>query len=185
MSQKRILVLLAPGFEELEAVAVIDILRRAGLEVISAGTISGPITSAHNVAILPDKLLDEVTEDVFDLIVLPGGLDGTENLAKDQRVVKMLQKQLGSGRAIGAICAAPTILDRHGLAQGKTITCHPTCREAIQKAQFSEDRVVLDGLLVTSQGPGTAIEFALNLVELLMGRDKMLDVNAGVLARID
>ena len=185
MSQKRILVLLAPGFEELEAVAVIDILRRAGLEVISAGTISGPITSARNVAILPDKLLDEVTEDVFDLIVLPGGLDGTENLAKDQRVIKMLQKQLGSGRAIGAICAAPTILDRHGLAQGKTITCHPTCREAIQKARLSEDRVVLDGLLVTSQGPGTAIEFALNLVELLMGRDKMLDVNAGVLARID
>jgi 4-methyl-5(b-hydroxyethyl)-thiazole monophosphate biosynthesis len=185
MSQKRILVLLAPGFEELEAVAVIDILRRAGLEVVSAGTISGPISSARNVAILPDKLLDEVTEEVFDLIVLPGGLDGTENLAKDQRVVKMLQKQLGSGRAIGAICAAPTVLDRYGLAQGKTITCHPTCRHAIQKAQFSEDRVVRDGLLVTSQGPGTAIEFALNLVELLMGKDKMLDVNAGVLARID
>ncbi|MBW1671422.1 MAG: DJ-1/PfpI family protein, partial [Deltaproteobacteria bacterium] len=85
MSKKRILVLLAPGFEELEAVAVIDILRRAGLEVVSAGTISGPIISARNVAILPDKLLDEVTEEVFDLIVLPGGLDGTENLAKDQR----------------------------------------------------------------------------------------------------
>jgi 4-methyl-5(b-hydroxyethyl)-thiazole monophosphate biosynthesis len=185
MSKKRILVLLAPGFEELEAVAVIDILRRAGLDVVSAGTISGPIISARNVAILPDKLLDEVTEEAFDLIVLPGGLDGTENLAKDQRVIKMLQKQLGSGRAIGAICAAPTVLDRYDLAQGKTITCHPTCRDAIQKARFSEDRVVRDGLLVTSQGPGTAIEFALNLVELLMGKDKMLDVNIGVLARIN
>jgi len=185
LSKKRILVLLAPGFEELEAVAVIDILRRAGLEVVSAGTISGPIISARNVAILPDKLLDEVTEEVFDLIVLPGGLDGTENLAKDQRVVKMLQKQLGSGRFIGAICAAPTILDRYDLAHGKTITCHPTCRDAIQKAVFSEDRVVRDGLLVTSQGPGTAIEFALKLVELLIGKDKMLDVNIGILARID
>lgn len=185
MSQKRILVLLAPGFEELEAVAVIDILRRAGIDVISAGTISGPISSAHNISILPDKLIDEVTEEVFDLIVLPGGLDGTENLARDQRVVKMLQKQLDSGRAVGSICAAPTVLDRYGLAQGKTITCHPTCRGAIQKAKLSEDRVVRDGLLVTSQGPGTAIEFALNLVELLMGKDKMLDVNAGVLARID
>ena len=181
MSQKRILVLLAPGFEELEAVAVIDILRRAGLEVVSAGTVLGPISSARNVLILPDKLLDEVTEEAFDLIVLPGGLDGTENLAKDQRVVKMLQKQLGSGRAVGAICAAPTVLDRYGLAQGKTITC----RDAIQKAKLSEDRVVRDGLIVTSQGPGTAIEFALNLVELLMGKDRMLDVNAGVLARID
>ena len=185
MSKKRILVLLAPGFEELEAVAVIDILRRAGIYVISAGTISGPISSAHNISILPDKLLDEVTEQNFDLIVLPGGLDGTKNLAKDQRVVKMLQKQLGSGRAVGAICAAPTVLDRYGLAQGKTITCHPTCRDAIQKAKLSEDRVVRDGLIVTSQGPGTAIEFALNLVELLMGKDRMLDVNAGVLARID
>jgi 4-methyl-5(b-hydroxyethyl)-thiazole monophosphate biosynthesis len=185
MSQKRILVLLAPGFEELEAVAVIDILRRAGLEVVSAGTISGPISSVRNVVILPDKLLDEVTEETFDLIVLPGGLDGTESLAKDQRVVKMLQEQLGSSRAIGAICAAPTVLDRYGLAQGKTITCHPACRDAIQKAQLSEDRVVRDGLLVTSQGPGTAIEFALKLVELLMGKDKMLEVNTGVLAQIE
>jgi putative intracellular protease/amidase len=86
----------------------------------------------------------------------------------------MLQKQLGSGRTIGAICAAPTVLDRYGLAQGKTITCHPTCRNAIQKARFSEDRVVRDGLLVTSQGPGTAIEFALNLVELLIVRLRTL-----------
>jgi len=185
MSQKRILVLLAPGFEELEAIAVIDILRRAGLEVVSAGTISEPIISARNVVILPDKLLDEVKEEVFDLIVLPGGLVGTENLAKDQRVLKILQNQLGSGRRVGAICAAPTILERYDLAHGKTITCHPTCRAAIKKARFSEDRVVGDGLLVTSQGPGTAIEFALKLVELLVGKGKMLDVNSGVLARIN
>ncbi len=185
MSQKSVLVIIAPGFEELEAVAVIDILRRAGLEVVSAGTVSGPIRSARNVVILPDKLLDEVAEEAFDLIVMPGGLDGTENLARDRRVVKMLQEQLASGRPVGAICAAPTVLDRHGLAPGKTITCHPTCRDAIQGARLSEDRVVRDGLLVTSQGPGTAIEFALKLVELLMGRDKMLEVNTGVLARID
>jgi 4-methyl-5(b-hydroxyethyl)-thiazole monophosphate biosynthesis len=185
MSQKSVLVIIAPGFEELEAVAVIDILRRAGLEVVSAGTVSGPIRSARNVMILPDKLLDEVAEEAFDLIVLPGGLDGTENLARDQRVIKVLQEQLGSSRPVGAICAAPTVLDRYGLALGKTITCHPTCRDAIQKARLSEDRVVRDGLLVTSQGPGTAIEFALKLVELLMGRDKMLDVNRGVLARVE
>jgi putative intracellular protease/amidase len=92
---------------------------------------------------------------------------------------------LGSSRAIGAICAAPIVLDRYGLTQGKTITCHPTCRDAIQKAQLSEDRVVRDGFLVTSQGSGTAIEFALKLVELLMGKDKMLEVNTGVLAQIE
>nr|HDN00823.1 DJ-1/PfpI family protein [Deltaproteobacteria bacterium] len=185
MSKKRILVLLAPGFEELEAIAVIDILRRAGLEVISAGTIPGPITSARNVSVLPDKFFDEVKEEDFDFIVLPGGLEGTENLAEDRRVIKMLKNQLVSGRGVGAICAAPTILDRHDLARGKTITCHPTCRAAIQKARFSEDRVVRDGHLVTSQGPGTAVEFALKLVEVLIGRDKMLDVNSGLLARIN
>ena len=184
MSQKRVLVLLAPGFEELEAVTIIDILRRAGLEVITAGTISGPISSARNIRISPDTSLDKVSNEVFDLIVLPGGVDGTENLAKDPRVIEILRRQIDSGRLLGAICAAPTVLDRHGLAQGKNITCHPTCRDAIHKARLSGDRVVQDGQLVTSQGPGTAIEFAYKLVELLIGKDKVSEINKGVLARL-
>ena len=184
MSKKCVLVLLAPGFEELEAVAVIDILRRAGFEVVSAGTVPGPISAARGVVIVPDMTLNDVAERTFDLIVLPGGLEGTENLAKDTRVIELLRKQLESQRAVGAICAAPTVLDRHGLALGKTVTCHPTCRKAMQNARLSEDRVVRDGLLMTSQGPGTAVEFALRLVELLGGKDKMIEVNIGVLARI-
>ncbi len=185
MSQKRVLVLLAPGFEELEAISVIDILRRAGLEVLVAGTISGPITSARNIRISPDTTLDEVFDEVFDLIVLPGGVDGTENLANDPRVVEILRRQIASDRLIGAICAAPTVLDRHGLIDGKNITCHPSCRETIGKARLSGDRVVQDGRLVTSQGPGTAIEFAYKLIELLIGKDKVSDINKGVLARIN
>jgi len=184
MSQKRVLVLLAPGFEELEAVTIIDILRRAGLEVITAGTISGPISSARNIRIFPDTSLDKVSDEVFDLIALPGGVDGTENLAKDPRVIEILRRQIDSGRLLGAICAAPTVLDRHGLVQGKNITCHPTCREAIHQARLSGDRVVQDGRLVTSQGPGTAIEFAYKLVELLIGKDKVSEINRGVLARL-
>jgi 4-methyl-5(b-hydroxyethyl)-thiazole monophosphate biosynthesis len=185
MLKKRVLVFLAPGFEELEAIAVIDILRRAELEVIAAGTTAGPIKSAHNVLIIPDRLLDEVIEENFDLIILPGGLQGTENLANDQRVIKMLKKQLSLGKAVGAICAAPTVLDRFGLVQGKTITCHPVCQDKIQKTKLSVKRVVRDGLLVTSQGPGTAIEFSLTLVELLMGKDKKLDISSSILAHIE
>ncbi|NIA08385.1 MAG: DJ-1 family protein [Nitrospiraceae bacterium] len=185
MSQKRVLVLLAPGFEELEAVAVIDILRRAGLEVVTAGQILGPIASARNIRISPDTTLDKVSMEAFDLIVLPGGVDGTENLAKDPRVIDILRRQIDSGRLLGAICGAPTVLDRHGLIKGKNITCHPTCRETIDGARLSGDRVVQDGRLVTSQGPGTAIEFAYKLVELLIGRNKVSEINKGVLALID
>lgn len=184
MSEKRILILLAPGYEELEAVAVIDILRRAGLQVIAAGTVSGPVPSARDVMIVPDKTLDEVMDERFDLIVLPGGLDATESLANDARVIDLLKKQIGGGRFVGAICAAPTILDRHGLARDKIVTCHPVCRASIKEARLAEDQVVQDGLLITSQGPGTAIEFGLKLVDLLAGREKMQEVGHGLLAEV-
>jgi DJ-1 family protein len=184
MPSKRTLVLLAPGFEELEAIAVIDILRRAGVDVVAAGTMSGPVKSAREVVIVPEASLNEVLEEPFDLIVLPGGLEGTEHLAADSRVSKLLRDHLNSGRAVGAICAAPTILDRHGLASAKTITCHPVCHKAIKSARLSNERVVQDGLLITSQGPGTALEFALRLVEYLLGTKKMQEVNKGVLAKL-
>ncbi len=181
---KRILLLLAPGYEELEAIAVVDMLRRAGLEVVMAGTVPGPVPSARNVKIVPDAELDQVTDQTFDLIVLPGGIDGTENLAKDQRVIKMLQDQLESGRYIGAICAAPAILDRLGISSGKTITCHPVCQASVKNSSISQERVVQDGQFITSQCAGTAVEFGLRLVEFLLGKEKMEEVNKGVLARI-
>lgn len=181
---KKTLLILAPGYEELEAIAVVDMIRRAGLEVVIAGTVPGPVPSARDVKIVPDVELNQVSGEIFDLIVLPGGIDGTENLAKDPGVVQMLQTQLEQGRNIGAICAAPAILDRLGFATGKTITCHPVCQDALKNSNLSQDRVVTDGLLITSQGPGTALEFGLKLVELLAGRESMLDVNKGVMARL-
>jgi len=183
MSRRAILIL-APGYEELEAVAVIDILRRAGIEIVIAGTEKGPIASARDVKIVTDATLDQVMDQDFDLVVLPGGLDATERLASDKRVLSMLKRQLQTQGIIGAICAAPSVLDRHGLSKGKTITCHPVCRETIKQSALAEDRVVQDGLLVTSQGPGTALEFALRLVERLEGTEKMQEVNKGVLARL-
>ncbi len=181
---KKAAIILAPGYEELEAVAVVDILRRAGIDIKIVGLDKSPVPSARDVKIVPDVALDEIKDQKFDIIVLPGGLDSTETLAKDERVVAMLKNQLDEGRMVGAICAAPTVLDRHGLSEGKQITCHPVCRQAVKHSSLSDDRVVADGLLVTSQAPGTALEFALKLVERLEGTEKMNEVNKGVLAKI-
>ncbi len=182
--KKRVLLLLAPGYEELEAVTVVDILRRAGVEVVMAGLEEGPVSSAREVKIIPDATLDEVVEEDFDLIVLPGGLDGTERLAGDKRVNTLLKKQLEKGRAVGAICAAPTLLDRAGLASGKRLTCHPICQKDIKDAALEGERVVQDGILITSQAPGTAMEFAFKLVEFLEGPKRVEEVNKGVLAKL-
>lgn len=184
MSKKKVLLLLAPGYEELEAVTVVDILRRAGIEVVMAGLEEGPVPSARDVKIVPDALLDEVLDQDFDLIILPGGLDSTERLSKDSRVEELLKKQLEQGRAVGAICAAPTVLERSGLAAGKRLTCHPICQKEINKAVLEKDRVVQDGAIITSQAPGTAMEFAFRLVEFLEGPEKVEEVNKGVLAEI-
>ncbi len=182
---KRTLLLLAPGYEELEAVAVVDMIRRAGIEMIIAGTVPGPVPSDRNVKIVPDASLDEVMDQTFDLIVLPGGIPGTENLARDERVIKLLKDQLDSGRYIGAICAAPAILDRLGITSGKTITCHPACQASVKNSPLSQERVVQDGQFITSQCAGSALEFGLKLVEFLAGREKMLEVNKGVRAIIE
>ncbi len=181
---KKAVIILSPGYEELEAVAVVDILRRAGIDIRIAAVENGPVASARGIKIVPDVSLDEIKDDKFDLIVLPGGLDSTETLSGDGRVIGMLRNQIDEGRMVGAICAAPTVLDRHGLAEGHEITCHPVCREAVRHSRISDKRVVTDGLLVTSQAPGTALEFALRLVELLEGTEKMKEVNKGVIARL-
>ncbi len=186
MSEKKVLVLLAPGYEEMEAVAVIDILRRAGITVVVAGTTEGAVPSARGIKIVPDTYIDDIMDHKFDLIYLPGGIDGAENLSRDERVVKMLKDQHLDNRAIGAICAAPAIvLDRNGLVSGKNITCHPVCHKDVKQARLSGERVKQDGVVITGQAAGAAVELAFRLVEFLVGRDRMLEVNKGVLARLD
>ncbi len=183
MTRKRVALLLAPGYEELEAVTVVDILRRAEIECDIIGVQDGPIPSARNVKILPDRLLDDILDETYDIVVLPGGIEGTENLSKDERVVALLTRQLESGKRVAAICAAPTVLERHDLVTGRTITCHPISRTAIKKANLTDDKVAEDGLIITSQGPGTAMEFALKLVEVLAGKDKVTQLKEALLVK--
>ena len=167
---KRVLVPLASGFEEIEAITIVDVLRRGGLEVVLAGVQAGPLTGAHGIRVATDTNLDEIDADSFDVIVLPGGMGGTEAMMADERVLDAVRGLQQAGRMVAAICAAPMVLERAGIVAGKRITAHPSVQDRLGQAQVcTEPRVLADGALMTSQGPGTAMEFALALVRELAG----------------
>lgn len=181
---KRVLIPLAPGFEEIEALAVVDILRRAGAEVVTAGIVEGVIEGRSGIRVVPDKALEGILAEPFDMLVLPGGAPGTENLKKDPRILKLAKGFYSAKKLVAAICAAPTVLSAAGVTEGKNVTCHPGVRNELTGETLSDERVVVDKNIVTSQGPGTAIEFAFKLVELLFGPETAEKVNRGVLARL-
>jgi protein deglycase len=179
---KKVLVPLAPGFEEIEALTVVDILRRAGAEVTVAGTVAGPIEGRSRIKVIPDSIMEGVSGSDFDMIVLPGGAVGADNLKKDPRVKRVVEELYNKGKFVTAICAAPKVLSAIGITEDRTVTSHPSVRGEI-KGRITEDRVVVDGNMITSQGPGTAMEFAFKLVEALFSPEKAEEVNKGVLAR--
>ncbi|OGS98253.1 MAG: 4-methyl-5(B-hydroxyethyl)-thiazole monophosphate biosynthesis protein [Gallionellales bacterium RIFCSPLOWO2_12_FULL_59_22] len=174
------LVMLAQGCEEIEAVTIIDILRRGGIEVTSAGLDDLPVLGSHSVMLLADTTLDLAQHQDFDMIVLPGGLPGTDNLRADKRLIALLQKMAQQGKHIAAICAAPSVLAAAGLLDGRKATCYPTCLDDFPKVCLQTAAVVEDGNIVTSRGPGTAMDFALALVERLAGKAKQEEVEAAL-----
>ena len=169
MSDKQtILVPLAPGFEEIEAVAVVDVLRRAELDVTLAGLVPGPIRGCHGITLETDCALDELDRSSIAALVLPGGQPGTDNLMADERILSLVRELRSAERPTAAICAAPMVLARAGVLEGLPATSHPSVRDRLSGAEVLETpRVVRAGTVVTSQGPGTALEFALALVEAL------------------
>lgn len=172
-----ILLPLAPGFEDLEAITLVDILRRGGLHVTTAGLSPGPVQGARGTTVLPDTVLESVLDQEFDMIILPGGQPGTRNLHQDERIKALLLRFRDQGKFIAAICAAPSILAAYGLLQGKRATSYPGALDAAQSdLTYSEDSVVVDGNIVTSRGPGTAMDFALTLVDILQGPAQRLAV---------
>ena len=183
---KKVLVPLAPGFEEIEAITVIDILRRAGVDVVVAGTQSGPIEASRKTRHVPDCALDDIHAEDFDMIVLPGGQPGTTNLCHDARIRQIIETLQAKDRHIAAICAAPSVLSAYGILKDRAATSHPSVRAEVAAGarEISEQRVVIDGPVVTSQAAGTAMEFAFTLVEVLCGADKAAEVNRSVLARL-
>lgn len=182
----RVLVCIAPGFEDIEAVTPIDVLRRAGCDVVVAGLLAGPITSSRGLTICPDCPLDDVVDDEFDAVVLPGGMPGAAHLRDDPRVIALLQKHAARDGVTAAICAAPIALHRAGLLAGRSVTSHPSVQaDLTDVVEYSEARVVADGRIITSRGPGTAMEFAFQLVVALCGEAKAAEVNGPMFGRID
>lgn len=173
------LVLLAQGSEELEAVTVIDLLRRAGIEVVTAGLASGPIRASRGVVLISDTTLDQVLAQAFDLVVLPGGQPGTNHLDADERVHALVKRTAEQGRYVAAICAAPKVLANAGLLQGKRATAYPGSLEGVGMASTGQ-AIEVDGHVITSRGPGTAMDFSLTLIELLSGAAKRAEVEAGL-----
>jgi len=177
---KNVLILFADGSEELEAVTVVNILRRAGVTVTLAGLKAGPLHGSRGTQLLPDATLDEALAHNYDMVVLPGGQPGTDNLKADARVLKLVQQMALQGKYVTAICAAPSVLASAGLLDGKQVTCYPGSLDAYDGMSLQSGAVVEDGKLITSRGPGTAMDFALTLVERLAGKEKRLTVEAGL-----
>jgi 4-methyl-5(b-hydroxyethyl)-thiazole monophosphate biosynthesis len=176
----KVLVPLAPGCEELEAVTVIDILRRAGIEVTVAGLTPGPVRASRGTVLVPDVPLEEALETPWDMVVLPGGLPGADHLEDDPRILDLLRRQAGAERYVAAICAAPKVLARAGLLEGREATAFPGILESVPESGvcLHPDPVVVDGKVVSSRGPGTALDFALRLVEILTGRSSREEVES-------
>ena len=175
----RVLVPLAQGCEELEAITITDLLVRAGVEVTTAGLDDQPVTASRGTTIIPDTSIDRVLDQTFDLIVLPGGLPGADHLRDDKNILALLKTHAAKGKYIGAICAAPKAIAAAGLLDGKKATAYPGVLEGLDNEQIDvrATAIEIDGNIVTSRGPGTAMDFALTLIELLEGAEKRDEVN--------
>lgn len=181
--KKKVLIILAEGFEEIEAVTPVDVLRRAGLEVTVAGVGGTEITGAHGIRVLADVEIGAY-RDTPDAVILPGGLPGASNLAKSPEVAAVVERVRGAGRVIGAICAAPAlVLAPGGALDGRKATCYPSFEKQFgPKTKFVTDRVVKDGNVITSRGPGTALEFALELASELAGPQAAAELSKAMIA---
>jgi len=176
---KSVLIPLAQGCEEIEAVTVIDLLRRAGIEVVTAGLTEGPVHASRGVVLLPDTTLDAALQQAFDMVVLPGGMPGSKHLTDDAHLRTLLKQMAASGKFVAAICAAPMALHAAGLLEGRWATSFPGVLDRLPGSHhYSSDTVVVDGNIVTSRGPGTAMDFALTLIELLAGKSGRMEVEA-------
>ena len=180
---KKAIIILAEGFEEIEAVTVIDVLRRAGVDLKIAGLSGKSVKGAHNLQVQADMTLDEY-DGSADAVILPGGMPGSKHLNRSRKVAEIVQKMNSQGKVLGAICAAPALaLAPAGVLNGRKATCYPGFENNFSASvRFSEDRVVVDQNIITSRGPGTALDFALELVEKLVDKKEAEKLREGLLA---
>lgn len=177
-----VLIPLAQGCEELEAVTIIDLLRRAEIKVITAGLDEKPIIASRGTILLADTTLDQVMDLEFDMVVLPGGLPGADNLNEDGRIHKLLKRNVETDKYVAAICAAPKVLANAGLLNNKKATAYPGVLDAFEAnaIEVTNSAVQKDGKVITSRGPGTAMDFALEIISCLLGEEKRDQVEAAL-----
>jgi len=170
---KKVCVFLADGFEEIEGLTVVDILRRAGVEVTCASIMGDKmIHGAHGIDVMADVLFEEVDYEQQDMVVLPGGLPGTTYLGQHAGVCRVVCEFDKAGKYIAAICAAPTVFGNLGLLEGRPATCYPSMEEKLKCGSYKADKVVVSNHIITSRGMGTAIDFSLKMVELLCNKEQ-------------
>jgi len=183
---RSVLVPFTEGVEEIELVAVVDILRRANIRVCMASLDGQAVHGRSAITIFPDAALPDVMHDAWDMVVLPGGLPNAHLLRDDANVESVVARLRAERKSIAAICAAPTALAAYGVTEGKKVTAYPACQEEMESLQpssvYSDDAVVEDDFLITSKGPGTAIAFALRLVAKLCDESTAAEIQASVIA---
>ena len=180
------LVFLATGFEEIETVTIVDVLRRAKVEVTLASLSQNMVEGAHSMKIAPDKSIDDVKIDDFEAVIVPGGNPGYKNLRNDPRMINLIKKAFKSKIIIAAICAAPAVLSDAGILNGKLCTIYPGMEDELEKGGGipKQEIVVVDGNIITSKGPATALPFALRIAEKLAGKQIAESVREKTLANI-
>ncbi len=181
MTKQTVLVPLAEGFEEIEAITIVDVLRRAELEVKTCHLREANVTGAHRLTVKAELSIESVDAKNVSMVVLPGGMPGSSNLAENQRVLEIVKSVSAAGGYVAAICAAPMVLAAAGLIKGRRVTCYPGFEGKLDGASVSKDKVVVDGKVITGNGPGSAIPFALKLVELLRGKAVADELAKGLL----
>ena len=181
---KKTAMLFANGFEEVEALTVVDLLRRAeiGCDIVALDGAS-EVTGSHGIAVRADKAFDAVSVDGYDALLLPGGQPGTTNLGNDERVLTLLREFNRAGKLTAAICAAPTVLAKAGLLEGRRAVCYPGLEDKLTGRVGGDDPVEVDGTVITSRGVGTAIPFALALVEYFCGAERARELARSIVFR--
>lgn len=177
-------IFLADGFEEIEGLTVVDLLRRAGIQIDTISIMKRKeITGAHNIIVMADQLFEDMTSEEYCMLILPGGMPGTKYLGAHEGLVRLLKHYADENKFISAICAAPSVLGDNGILKGKRAICYPGFEERLEGAVITEQSVVEDGNIITSQGMGTAMDFGLAIIERLLDKETALKIKTSICYR--
>ncbi|MDF2541830.1 MAG: hypothetical protein K0S47_1548 [Herbinix sp.] len=178
----KVYIFLADGYEEIEGLTVVDLLRRAGIEIVMVSlTGSLSVKGSHQITSLADKLFEEVDYQDADMLVLPGGMPGTTNLIRHEGLDGLLKEFHQKGKSLAAICAAPTVLGTKGILKGKNAICYPGHEDKLEGATLVNSAVVTDGNIITSKGMGTAIDFSLSIIQHFQGEAAAKKISASIM----